>query len=152
MFWFAFCSPKHPGGKPPHIAAPLISGVPIGMGMTLLQLSLSNYYIDLYPTLSASALAANVFVRNMLSTWFPTFATPMYEKLGGRNAGLVLAGISCVGVPAGVILLVFGGKLRGMSRRAVGDEVWDRHAQGAEDMQNDKDKVRNSPQSVILAI
>ncbi|RDB27730.1 hypothetical protein Hypma_003153 [Hypsizygus marmoreus] len=121
MFWFAGSS----SSPHLHIIVPLLSGIPIGMGMTLLQLSLSNYYIDLYPTLSASALAANVFVRNILATWFPTFATPMYESLGGRNASLVLAGIACAGVPAGVVLLVWGARLRGMSKRAAKEREWD---------------------------
>ncbi|GLB38854.1 putative MFS general substrate transporter [Lyophyllum shimeji] len=121
MFWFAAAS----NSPHVHIIVPLLSGVPVGMGMTLLQLSLANYYIDLYPTLSASVLAANCFVRNMLATWFPTFATPMYENLGGRRASFVLAGIGCAGVPAGVILLIWGEKLRGMSKRAAKEREWD---------------------------
>ncbi|KAF9239989.1 major facilitator superfamily domain-containing protein [Melanogaster broomeanus] len=44
----------------------------VGMGMTLLQLSLFNYYIDLYPTRSASVIAANCAVRNIVSTIFPS--------------------------------------------------------------------------------
>lgn len=121
MFWFAASS----NSSKIHIIVPLMSGVPIGIGMTLLQLSLSNYYIDLYPTVSASALAANLFVRESVATWFPTFATPMYENLGGLKASLVLAGIACVGVPAGGVLLIFGERLRGMSRMAVKEQGWD---------------------------
>ncbi|KAH7883458.1 hypothetical protein F5I97DRAFT_250772 [Phlebopus sp. FC_14] len=51
MFWFAFSA--HPDV---HWFLPVLSGVPVGMGMTLLQLSLLNYYIDLYPTRSASVI------------------------------------------------------------------------------------------------
>ncbi|KAH7921440.1 MFS general substrate transporter [Leucogyrophana mollusca] len=117
MFWFAFtASPSI------HWAVPVVSGVPVGIGMTLLQLSLSNYYIDLYPTRSASALAAACFMRNMVATWFPTFAIPMYQRLGTRNASLVLAGISCIGVPSGSVLFIFGSRLRAASKWAKQDE------------------------------
>ncbi|TFK32214.1 major facilitator superfamily domain-containing protein [Crucibulum laeve] len=126
LFWFALtCS--HPSI---HWMVPTLSGIPVGAGMTLLQLSLSNYYIDLYPTLSASALAANVFVRNMLATWFPTFSVPMYEKLGMQNAGLVLAGISLAGIPGGWVLWKFGGRLRSMSGRAAQDSAYMVHGDG----------------------
>jgi hypothetical protein len=49
----------------------------------------------------------------------------MYKRLGGKNARLVLAGIACVGIPAGVVLQGSGGKLRGISKRAIGDEDLD---------------------------
>ncbi|KAF8163418.1 major facilitator superfamily domain-containing protein [Crassisporium funariophilum] len=120
MFWFAAtCSDPNI-----HYIVPILSGLPTGAGMTLLQLSLSNYYIDLYPKLSASALAANLFVRNFLATWFPTFAVPMYKSLGMRNASLVLAGISLAGIPGSWVLWTYGGMLRNKSRWAAQDESY----------------------------
>ncbi|KDR81721.1 hypothetical protein GALMADRAFT_60006, partial [Galerina marginata CBS 339.88] len=117
MFWFATtCS--HPNI---HYIVPILSGLPIGAGMTLFQLSLSNYYIDLYPKLSASALAANLFVRNFLATWFPTFAVPMYKSMGMRNASFVLAGISLAGIPGSWVLWTYGGRLRSRSKWAAQD-------------------------------
>jgi hypothetical protein len=121
MFWFALACDR----PALHVVVPQLSGVPIGMGMTLLQLSLSNYYIDLYPSLSASALAANVFARSVLATWTPTFGFPMYNSLGARNASLVLAGVGCLGIPAGVVLFVCGQRIRRASRRAVKEREWD---------------------------
>ncbi|KAF9239988.1 major facilitator superfamily domain-containing protein, partial [Melanogaster broomeanus] len=94
MFWFAFSA--HPDI---HWFLPVLSGVPVGMGMTLLQLSLFNYYIDLYPTRSASVIAANCAVRNLVSTISPSLGVPLYSYLGIRNASLLLACISCIGVP-----------------------------------------------------
>ncbi|KAG9311374.1 major facilitator superfamily domain-containing protein [Chiua virens] len=49
MFWFALAARP----DSPRLLA-ILSGIPVGMGMTLMQLSLLNYYIDLYPTRSAS--------------------------------------------------------------------------------------------------
>ncbi|KAH7911388.1 major facilitator superfamily domain-containing protein [Hygrophoropsis aurantiaca] len=118
MFWFAFTARSSI-----HWIVPAMSGVPVGIGMTLLQLSLTNYYIDLYPTRSASALAAACFMRNTAATWFPTFAVPMYQRLGTMNASLILAGISCIGVPSGFVLLIFGSRLRARSKWAIQDEV-----------------------------
>lgn len=120
LFWFAGSSSQ----PALHWIVPVLSGLPVGAGMTLLQLSLSNYYIDLYPKLSASALAANLFVRNFLATWFPTFAVPMYKAVGLRNATLILASISLAGIPGGWVLWIYGGRLRSGSRWAVQDVLY----------------------------
>jgi len=128
LFWFAGSSSQ----PALHWIVPVLSGLPVGAGMTLLQLSLSNYYIDLYPKLSASALAANLFVRNFLATWFPTFAVPMYKAVGLRNATLILASISLAGIPGGWVLWIYGGRLRSGSRWAVQDVL---HTQTASDLQ-----------------
>ncbi|KAI6006335.1 major facilitator superfamily domain-containing protein, partial [Pisolithus orientalis] len=113
LFWLTFSAQPDI-----HHIFPTLSGVPIGMGMTLLQLSLFNYYIDLYPTMSASAIAANTAVRNIVATVLPTVGVPLYTSLGIRNANVLLACISCIGLPTGVILYVFGRKLRAASRWA----------------------------------
>ena len=116
MFWFALAA--HPDF---HWFVPVLSGVPVGMGMTLLQLSLFNYYIDLYPTQSASVIAANSAVRNVVATLFPSLGTPLYTHFGIRNASLLLASISCIGFPTALILLVYGKKLRAASKWAKQD-------------------------------
>lgn len=113
LFWLTFSA--HPDT---HYFFPTISGVPIGMGMTLLQLSLFNYYIDLYPTMSASAIAANSTIRGVAATVFPSVGLPLYSSLGIRNANVLLACISCIGLPTGVILYVFGRRLRAASKWA----------------------------------
>lgn len=118
MFWFALSA------RPDvHWLAPVVSGVPVGMGMTLLQLSLLNYYIDLYPTQSASVIAANCAVRNVVSTIFPSLGIPLYTHFGIRNASLLLACISCVGLPTALILLLYGKNLRAASQWAKQDII-----------------------------
>lgn len=110
LFWLTFSADPQV-----HYFLPVLSGVPVGMGMTLLQLSLFNYYIDLYPTKSASVVAANTSVRNIVATIFPSIALPLYNAMGIRNANMTLACISCIGFPTGVILYVFGRRLRAAS-------------------------------------
>lgn len=118
MFWFALSA------RPDvHWLVPVLSGVPVGMGMTLLQLSLLNYYIDLYPTQSASVIAANCALRNIVSTIFPSLGIPLYTYFGIRDASLLLACISCIGFPTALILLIYGKKLRAASRLAKQDIV-----------------------------
>ena len=113
LFWLTFSADPQV-----NYWLPILSGVPIGMGMTLLQLSLFNYYIDLYPTKSASVVAANTSIRNIVATIFPSIALPLYNAMGIRNANMMLACISCIGFPTGVILYVFGRRLRAASRWA----------------------------------
>lgn len=118
MFWFALSA------RPDvHWFVPILSGVPVGVGMTLLQLSLLNYYIDLYPTRSASVIAANCAVRNIVATVFPSLGTPLYTHFGIRNASLLLALISCIGFPTALILCVYGKNLRAASRWAKRDVI-----------------------------
>ena len=91
--------------------------------MTLIQLSLFNYYIDLYPTRSASVLAANCAVRSVTAAVFPSLAVPLYKAVGIQGASMGLACVSCAGFPTAVILLAYGKRLRARSRWAVQDAV-----------------------------
>lgn len=118
MFWFALTARPNV----PRVLA-VLSGIPVGMGMTLMQLSLVNYYIDLYPTRSASVVAANCAMRNIAASVFPSVAIPLYRTLGIWSASMALTYVSCVGFPAGVILLVYGKRLRARSRWATQDAV-----------------------------
>lgn len=118
MFWFALTArPDFPR------LLSILSGIPVGMGMTLMQLSLLNYYIDLYPTRSASVVAANCAVRNVTAAVFPSLAVPLYSTLGIWNASMVLACVSCFGLPTGLILLAYGKRLRAQSRWAKQDVI-----------------------------
>ena len=127
MFWFALTArPDCPR------LFPILSGIPLGMGMTLMQLSLLNYYIDLYPTRSASVLAANCAVRNITASVFPSVAVPLYSVLGIQGASVALACVSCVGFPTAVILLAYGKRLRAWSRWAVQDVVGEAGPLGGE--------------------
>ena len=61
-------------------AVPVLGGVPIGFGVILIFLSSAMYMVDTYAqTTAASALAANGFMRYLLSAALP-LATPKSKK------------------------------------------------------------------------
>ncbi|KAL4065211.1 major facilitator superfamily domain-containing protein [Scleroderma yunnanense] len=122
LFWFTLSADPHI-----HYILSVLSGVPVGAGMTLFQLSLFNYYIDLYPTKSASAIAANTAIRDIVATILPSITLPLYNAMGIRNANMMLACISCIGFPAGIILYVFGRRLRAASRWARQPDIFVSH-------------------------
>ncbi|KAF9237753.1 hypothetical protein BU15DRAFT_75744 [Melanogaster broomeanus] len=84
MFWFAFLA--HPDI---HWFLPVLLGVPVGMGMTLIQLSLFNY------------------LPNAIRPWGAVVQLSVHPEC------LLLAGMhQLYGFPTGLILLVYGKRLR----------------------------------------
>lgn len=83
-----------------------------------LQLALSNYIVDVYLMISASALSSSTVVRSLFGAGFPLFARQMYETLNPRWASTVLGLIALAMVPIPVVLIKFGPTLRAMSKYA----------------------------------
>ncbi|KAI0362931.1 MFS general substrate transporter [Pilatotrama ljubarskyi] len=79
FFWFAWTS--YPSIS---LRAPLMAGVPMGAGIVLLFLGLTNYMVDAYLPVAASALSVNIVMRSLCGAAFPLFATQMYESLNPR--------------------------------------------------------------------
>ncbi|CEH14865.1 Synaptic vesicle transporter SVOP and related transporters (major facilitator superfamily) [Ceraceosorus bombacis] len=115
LFWFAYTT--YPSVHP---VVSMASGVLVGAGMVLLQLALNAYYIDVYAPSgrAASALAANVMLRNLLATASPLYTTPMYDALGPQNASVILAAVACLGLPMSLLLIWKGKHLRQKSKIA----------------------------------
>ncbi|KAK8217258.1 hypothetical protein M8818_001511 [Zalaria obscura] len=65
-----------------HWIAPNIGAALIGIGFFTVFQSALNYLIDTFTQYSASAVAANTFLRSALAGAFPLFITPMLHKLG----------------------------------------------------------------------
>ena len=110
-----------------HWIAPILAGVPFGMGMllvftrsvprllrcsvaTLSRLltfrflfsnSIIGYLIDCYLMYAASALAANAIMRSILGAVFPLFSTYMYKNLGNAWASTLVGflALACVPMP-----------------------------------------------------
>ncbi|KAK2678527.1 Major facilitator superfamily [Fusarium oxysporum f. sp. vasinfectum] len=62
---------------------PSIIGIALtGLGFTTIFQAALGYLIDTFTRYSASAVAANTFMRSMFSGAFPLFIIPMYHKLG----------------------------------------------------------------------
>ncbi|EIW76467.1 hypothetical protein CONPUDRAFT_16955, partial [Coniophora puteana RWD-64-598 SS2] len=113
FFWFAWTSyPSIP------LWAPLMAGIPLGISISWIFLSLLNYIIDAYLIAAASALSANTIVRSCFGAGFPLFATQMYEKLGPQWASTLLGCIAVIMIPIPFVLIKYGTKLRAKSKFA----------------------------------
>lgn len=111
IFWFGWTALP----PVPWISS-ILAGVPFGFALVMLFLGINAYLTDCYERYSASALAANTFLRSMFGAGFAMFATQMYEKLGTPWATSILGFIA---LAMGILPLVFyryGAKLRAMSK------------------------------------
>lgn len=60
-----------------HWSAPIIFGIPFGLGTITVFLSVFNYLIDSYTIYAASVMAANSVLRSLFGAAFPLFTTYM---------------------------------------------------------------------------
>lgn len=65
-----------------HWIVPMLAGVPFGMGLELVFISMLNYLADAYDIYAASALASSAFSRSIFAVLLPLAASPMYGRLG----------------------------------------------------------------------
>jgi MFS family permease len=107
MFIFGWTSDK---SKP--WIAPCIGASCMGFGFfTIFQAAL-NYLIDTFQRWSASAVAANTFLRSMFAGFFPLFASQMFHNLGINWASSVLGFIAIAMIPIPYVFYVFGKRIR----------------------------------------
>ncbi|OAX82965.1 hypothetical protein ACJ72_02683 [Emergomyces africanus] len=100
--------------SPPHIPwiAPVIGTACMGFGFfTVFQAAL-NYLIDTFPTVSASAVGANTFLRSCSAGVFPLFARAMYTKLGVPWASSLLGFVSLLLIPIPYLFYTYGKRIR----------------------------------------
>lgn len=107
LFVFGWTSPKHI-----HWIGPIIGAVMMGFGFfTIFQAAL-NYLVDTFQQVSASAVAANTFLRSMFAGGFPLFTTAMFHNLGVPWAASTLGFISVALIPIPYLFYVFGRRIR----------------------------------------
>lgn len=107
MFVFGWTSPKDI-----HWICPNIGAVMMGLGFfTIFQAAL-NYLIDTFQKYSASAIAANTFLRSMFAGCFPLFTAAMFHNLGVPWAASVLGFISVALIPIPYLFYKFGKRIR----------------------------------------
>ncbi|KIY53422.1 MFS general substrate transporter [Fistulina hepatica ATCC 64428] len=118
FFWFGWTSF-------PSISywAPMMAGYLLGAALLLIFLSLTNYIIDVYLYMAASALAANTVVRFVFGAAFPLFSTQMYNALGPRWASSLIGFVALAMVPIPFVLIKFGPILRARSKYAPSKPV-----------------------------
>ncbi|KAI5278959.1 hypothetical protein KEM54_004402, partial [Ascosphaera aggregata] len=84
----------------------------MGFGsFTIFQAAL-NYLIDTFPKNSASAVAANTFLRSCFAAAFPLFAPAMAHGLGVPWASSLLGFFSCALIPIPYLFYAYGPRLR----------------------------------------
>ncbi|CAK9784753.1 putative MFS multidrug transporter [Cutaneotrichosporon oleaginosum] len=99
-------------GPNTHWIAPIIFGVPFGMGMVMLFLACMGYLVDVYVIYAASVLAANSVLRSLFGAAFPLFTKPMYEKLGVHWAAALPGFLALACAPFPFLFYKYGGAIR----------------------------------------
>lgn len=95
-----------------HWIGPIIGAVLMGFGFfTIFQASL-NYLIDTFQKVSASAVAANTFLRSLFAGCFPLFTSAMFHGLGVDWAASVLGFFAVALIPIPYLFYIFGRRIR----------------------------------------
>lgn len=99
--------------------APMIAGVPFGMGFMLIFMALLNYLTDAYDIFAASANAAASASRSLLAVILPFATTPMFQRLGIAGACSLLAGLSFLMCFIPFLFLWKGEQIRARSKFCI---------------------------------
>ncbi|GKT47433.1 citrinin biosynthesis cluster MFS transporter mrr1 [Colletotrichum spaethianum] len=111
MFWFAATSSPSTNPWPQ-----IIAGIPMGMGIILINMQGMNYIVDCYGINSNSAIAANTFMRSLFASGFPVFATSMYTTIGVARATSILGLFGIILAPIPFLFYHYGDQIRARSR------------------------------------
>ncbi|KAM3429288.1 hypothetical protein NHJ13734_008228 [Beauveria thailandica] len=106
----------------PHINYwPSIVGIALtGFGFTTIFQAALNYLVDTFTRFSASAVAANTFLRSMLAGAFPLFILPMYHNIGVAWGTTVFACFAALLIPVPFLFFVWGKAIRARGK-------WSKH-------------------------
>lgn len=115
LFWFGWCGDY---AEHVHWIVPTIAVAFIGNGLITIFLPCFNYIIDCFLVVSASAMAANTFVRSCLACAFPLFSRQMFNNLTIKWAITLLGCLGALLLPVPFFFLKYGKKLRQKSKYA----------------------------------
>ncbi|KZL75808.1 fluconazole resistance protein 1 [Colletotrichum incanum] len=97
-----------------HWIIPVLGTSVIGFGSFMILMPSQVYLVDAFGAeTSASALAANTFMRSLFGAFLPLAGPPLYEALGLGWGNSLLAFISLVFVPVPFLFFKYGERLRG---------------------------------------
>ena len=113
ILWFAWTSSptQHPNPWPQ-----IIAGVPIGLGIQLINMQGLNYIVDCYGINANSAVAGITFMRSLFASGFPIFAKSMYTSLSVPWAMTLLALCAVALAPVPVLFFYYGSSIRAKSK------------------------------------
>ena len=95
-----------------HWIVPLIGTALIGCSVVLTIVPTENYLVDVYNVYSTPAVAAGVILRAILGALFPLAGPPLYKDLGLGWGNTVLGFIAVAFIPALILLMHFGERIR----------------------------------------
>lgn len=98
-----------------HWIGPIIGSFIYGMGTILVFNGIFAYTVEAYRKYTASAMAANSFIRSIMSGVFPLFGLQMYEKMSIQWATTLLALFACALIPIPFVFYKYGAILRAKS-------------------------------------
>ena len=104
-----------------HWIVPNIGAMFTGIGSIICYQAIQSFLIDAYTQYAASALGAATVLRSCAGFAFPLFAPALYQRLGlGWGNSLLGFAALAIGMPAPVLLWLYGEKLRARSPFAAG--------------------------------
>ena len=83
-----------------------------GVGFTAIFQSSLNYLVDTFTRYSASAVAANMFLRAMFAGAFPLFVGPMYHNIGIGWGNTIFGCVAVILVPVPFLFSKWGRSIR----------------------------------------
>ena len=116
LWWFAWTVPPLRAGVP--WAASSTSLLLLGFAVGEFDIVLTQYLRDSYTSHSWSAGNSMTFLQALFGGVFPIFTTPLYTNMNHNLSTSILAIIATIFCIIPVIFLMFGKKLRGMSKFA----------------------------------
>lgn len=100
--------------------APVLGLFLMGCGFNTIFQAALNYLVDTFRQYSASAVAANTFLRSMFAAGFPLAISPLYHNLGVGPGQSIFAGFASLLIPVPFIFYVFGKRIRAKSKWSKG--------------------------------
>ncbi|KAJ0168957.1 putative transporter [Colletotrichum tanaceti] len=96
-----------------HWIAPVLGTLVIGFGSFIVLVPSQIYLVDAFGSeASASALAANTFLRSLFGAFLPLAGPPLYESLGLGWGNSLLAFLGLAFVPVPFLFYKYGERLR----------------------------------------
>lgn len=96
---------------------PSLVGIALtGLGFVSTFQAALNYLIDAFTRYSASAIAANTFLRSAFAGAFPLFILPLYHSIGVDYGTTIFACIAAALIPVPFLFAIYGRKIRAMGK------------------------------------
>lgn len=131
LFWLGFSARSDVS-----FVAPMMAGIPFGMGFLLIFMALLNYLTDAYEVFAASANAAASTCRSLLAVVLPLATTRMFASLGIAGACSLLGGLAAVMCILPWIFIWKGPVIRSKSRFCIALKERKAEAQRREEADN----------------